>query len=197
MSESAPRVIEIAPRSAEAFEVRRGQSVRVIDVAGGQPGDFVAINPENLAERFSQSRTRVEEQATRVTAGHRLWTNTQPPRVMFTITADTCGRHDLLYSPCCRYALEKRFGCERDGCLEHLTAALAAWGIPPQDVPDPLSLFFCVERTTDGKIALGRHDSQAGAVIELRAEMDSVVAISTCSVPLPEKPSTGYRVEIR
>ena len=104
---------------------------------------------------------------------------------------------DLLYSPCCRYALEKRFDCARDGCLEHLTAALAPWGIPPQDVPDPLSLFFRVERTADGQVSLGRHDSQPGAWIELRAEMDCVVAISTCSVPLPEKPSTGYRVEIR
>jgi uncharacterized protein YcgI (DUF1989 family) len=188
--------IEIAPMSAAAFRIGAGQSLRVVDVAGGQPGDLVAFRADDVAERLSQSRTRVEEQTCRVTAGNRLWSGAQPPRVMLTITQDTGGGHSLLYSPCCRYALEKRFGVRRDGCLEHLAAALAPHGIGLLEVPDPLSLFFNVRMHSDGRIALGRHRSPPGSTVVLRARMDCLLAVSTCSVPIEGRENSGYHVQI-
>lgn len=186
----------VAPRSAHAFTLRQGQTVRIVDVAGGQPGDFVAFNQHDLAERFSQSRTRVENRSCRVTTGGRLWTNAIHPRIMFTIMADTAGTHDLLYTPCCRYALEKRFGISGDGCLENLARSLASWGLKPLDVPDPLNLFFDVGVAPDGALAIGKHRSQPGDLIELRAEMDCLVAVSTCSVPMEGRNNSAYRLEI-
>ena len=186
----------IPPMSARAFVVRRGQTLRVIDVAGGQPGDLVAFAAEDLSVTFSQARTRVENRTVRVTAGHGLWTNAQPPAMMFTITADTGGPHDLLYTPCCRYALETRFGVTRDGCLENLVAALAPWRVAERDVPDPLNLFFNVEVDAAGALTIGTHNSSAGSFIELRAEMDCVVAVSTCAVPVAGRENSPYRVEI-
>ena len=111
--------------------VRAGETVRIVDLEGKQPGDPVAFKTDDFAVKLSQARTRVENQRVAVTQGHALWTNTFPPEVMFTITEDTYGTHDLLYPPCCRYALEKRFGVSRDGCLEHLAKALEPWGVKP------------------------------------------------------------------
>ena len=196
MNDSSPRRIEVAPRSAEAFFVDAGATVRIVDVAGGQPGDLVAFNRHDPTEKFSQARTRVENHSHRITAGHALWSNAQPPRVMLTIVRDTYGAHDLLYSPCCRYALEKRFGVSREGCFEHLAEALAPHGIAPRDLPDPLSLFFNVLVEPSGEIALGRHGSKPGDCIELRAEMDCLVAVSTCSVPLPGRRNSPYNIEV-
>ena len=166
---SAFHNMEVQPCSARALTLVRGQRLRVVDIAGGQPGDLVAFHLHDLSERFSQSRTRVENRSCRVAAGNPLWTNAQPPAVMFNVIADGAGHHDLLYTPCCRYALEKRFGVSRDGCLENLARVLAPWGVQASDVPDPLNLFFDVRVTPDGALAMGEHRSKPWDWIELRA----------------------------
>jgi len=197
MGSSDEKRIEIPPASAAAFVVEAGRTVRIVDVAGGQAGDFVALARGDFGVRLSQSRTRVESGSCRVTAGDSLWTNAQPPEVMFTLVADTAGAHSLLFSPCCRYALRKRFGVDGEGCLEHLAEALAPWGLSAADVPDPLSLFFDVALQSDGAMSIGPMTSAPGATLELRAEIDALVAVSTCPVPRPGKPEpTGYRVAI-
>lgn len=183
--------------SAMAFTVDAGQTVHIVDMEGGQPGDLVAFRADRLAVRLSQARTRVENGKVRVTQGHQLWTNTFPPEVMFSIVRDTGGAHDLLYPPCCRYALEKRFGVSRDGCLENLARALVPWAIEPEQIPDPLNLFFCVSVDLAGGMDVQPPASPAGSAIELRAEMNCLVAVATCSVPLIGKTNSAYRIEIR
>lgn len=188
------RYIVISPMTAQAFVVVKGEILQIVDEEGGQPGDFVAFNAHDLAEWFSQSRTRVENQASRITKGNTLWTNAVPPRIMLTIVADTSGHHDLLYTPCNRYALEKRFGVSRDGCQEHLAACLAPWGIKLRDIPDPLNLFFNVVTNATGALSIGDHQSRPGDFIKLRAEMDCLIAISTCSAPIPGKTNSGFKI---
>jgi len=193
---AAARHIDIPPMSAVAFTVAAGNDLRIEDSAGGQPGDLVAFNLHDPEETFSQARTRVEERACRVAAGDRLWTSALPPRVMFTVLDETAGAHDLLYLPCCRYALESRFGVSRDGCHERLVRALAPWGIPAARLPAPLNLFFTVWIEPSGRIGIGEQTSRPGDGITLRAEMDCLVAVAACSAPRPDGENTGYRLTI-
>ena len=188
------REFDVPPMSARAFEVKAGQTVRIIDVGGGQPGDFVAFKAADLSVKLSQARTRVENSTVRVTRGHALWTNAQPPEVMFTITEDSFGSHDLLYTPCCRYALGKRFGVSRDGCLETLARALGPWRVPIHEVPDPLNLFFQVRIDACGAMEIEESASRPGSAIGLRAHMDCVAAVATCAVPLPGRKNSAFRV---
>jgi uncharacterized protein YcgI (DUF1989 family) len=188
--------IIVSPMSARAFTVSSGQIVRITDIEGRQPGDFVAFKVADRSVKLSQARTRVENGRINVTQGHTLWTNTFPPEVMFRIVRDTYGAHDLLYPPCCRYALEKRFGISRDGCLEHLARALAEWRVKPHEIPDPLNLFFSVSVEGGSDMRIAAPSSQPGSAIELKAEMDCIVAVSTCSVPLPGKANSGYRITV-
>jgi len=190
------REICIPPMSAKSFIVNKGEKIRIIDVEGGQPGDFVAFNLNNFSEKFSQARTRVENRKFKVTENDTLWTNSNPPRVMFTITKDSCGTNDLLFTPCCRYALKTRFQVDRDGCLENLAKALLEWNITENEIPDPLNIFFNVEGNPSGEIRIGEQVSKRGDLIELRAEIDSLVAISTCSVPSSERENSPYKVEL-
>ena len=151
----------VPPMSAKAFSVSTGQTVRVIDIDGRQPGDFVAFKADDFAVSVSQARSRVENQRVTVTQGHSLWTNRFPPEIIFTIVQDTHGAHDLLYTPCCRYALETRFGVSRDGCLEQLVKALEPWGVKPHEVPDPLNLFFDVAVDDVGGMEIRRPDRKS------------------------------------
>lgn len=193
----APDEFVIPPMSARAATVGAGQVIRIVDVEGGQPGDLVAFNADDLAVVFSQARTRVENRSVQAKQGHALWTNALPPERMLTIVADTCGSHDLLYTPCCRYALEKRFAASRDGCHEHLAEALEPWGIAPECIPDPLNLFFRIQVDASGALTIGKPPSHAGDYIELRAEMPCLVAVATCAVPIPGRENSAYRVTVR
>jgi uncharacterized protein YcgI (DUF1989 family) len=190
------REIIVPPMSAMAFNASSGQIVRIIDAEGGQPGDFVAFKSADLSVKLSQARTRVENGRIGVTQGHKLWTNRFPPKVMFSIISDTCGAHDLLYPPCCRYALEKRFGISRDGCLENLVKALKAWRVKPHEIPDPLNLFFRVSVDDAGGMVVCESMSKPGSSLDLQAEMDCIVAVATCSIPFPAKKNSGYHIRI-
>lgn len=188
--------IYVPPMSAKAFTVAKGQTVRIIDLEGKQAGDFVAFKADDISVRFSQARTRVENGRVWITQGHSLWTDGLPPEVLFTITRDTAGRHDLVYVPCCRYALKKRFGVSRDGCHENLARALESWGLSAHDIPPPLNIFFNVSVDSHGLISIREPTSAMGDAIDLRAEMDTIVAVSTCSVPLPDKENSAYQIKI-
>ena len=188
--------IIVPPTSGRAFTARRGQTVRITDIGGRQPGNLVAFKSADLGVVLSQSRTRVENGRVAVTRGDSLWTNTFPPEVLLTITGDSFGSHDLLYPPCCRYALEKRFDVAADGCLENLATALSAWEVELHEIPDPLNLFFRVSVDAVGGMAVQAPTSEAGCSIALRAEMDCVVAVSTCAVPFQGTEPSDYLVEI-
>ena len=187
----------LEPMSAGAFVVAKGATVSVIDVAGGQPGDLVVFDANDHRVRHAAARSRVENGSVRPTTGDVLWSGGPSPIPLMTITADTAPAHDLLYPPCCRFALRKRFGVDRDGCMEHLLAALEPHGVALHDLPDPLNLFFHVNVTDAGQLSLGAHRSPPGAAITLRAETDCLIAVSTCSVPIEGRDPTGYRIEIR
>ena len=50
---------ELVPaREGRAWVVKRGERIRFVDVEGGQIGDLVVFNADNIRERFNQSRTR-------------------------------------------------------------------------------------------------------------------------------------------
>lgn len=180
-SAPASRVIEIAPASAIAFEIDGGKSLRVVSVEGQQVGDFVAFNKANLAERFSSGRTRSENGKVKISVGDRLFSNLC--NVMFEITQDTCGVHDLLYPPCNRWVFQNRYKIPpHDGCEENLEKALSPWKITKFDIPDPFNIFENSTIDVTGKLKIQAPVSTAGDYVELKAEMNCLVGISSCAV---------------
>lgn len=190
------RELTVAPCSGLALVVAAGQVLRIVDPVGGQPGDLVAFRADDLSIRFSQARTRVEHRCVAVTRGHGLWSNQPVPEVLLEIVEDTAGPHDLLYTPCCRYALVKRFGVDREGCLEHLVQALAPWQVAPHEIPDPLNLFFRVAVDGAGAMRVSRPATPPGSAIALRAVVPCLIAIATCAVPFPDRESSGYQLHL-
>jgi len=175
------RTIDIAPASAIAFTIEKSKSLRVVDVLGQQVGDFIAFNKDDLEEKFSSGRTRSENGKIRISVGDRLFSN--QCNVMFTITEDTCGIHDLLYPPCSRWVFEHRYKIPpHDGCQENLAKALSSFGIDKLDIPDPFNIFEHSVVDIDGRLQILEPMSRAGSYVELRADMDCLVAVSACAV---------------
>jgi urea carboxylase-associated protein 1 len=169
----------LPPRGRLAHEVTRGQVVRIVDIEGRQVGDLVAFNRENLKEKFWISNTIRLNGTVYVTTGHVLYSELSRP--MFTIVADSCGRHDLLAGSCNAEIDKVRYGVDAHyGCVENFVAALAPYGVQRHDIPMSLNLFMNCPVESSGAWSIATPVSKAGDYIDLRAEMDCVIALSNC-----------------
>lgn len=184
--------VTLAPRSAGVWLVAAGARLRVADPCGGQAGDVVLFDRHDVRVCFSQSRTRVENRTVRPTVGAGLWSGGREPVALASVTAlSPKARLDLLYTPCCRWALRKRFMIEREGCWELLERALETHGIASNPLPDPLNIFFGVDVDAHGGMAIVPGASSAGDVFEMRAERDLIVAVSACPAPRADGGESG------
>jgi uncharacterized protein YcgI (DUF1989 family) len=170
----------IAPKSAHALSLARGAVLRVTDVDGSQVADLVAFNADAPDEHFSQGYTRANNDNAGVVVGDHLYSNVNTP--MLTVVADTVGVHDMLFPPCSAFLYRHVFGVEgKTGCREHLTAALEPFGIGFERVTDPFNVFMNTEIDEAGRMVIHPPRSRAGDHLELRAEMDLIVAVSACA----------------
>ena len=195
MPEQILEQVTIPPNSGMAFEVARGQHLRV---SGTTIADFVAFSRQDLRQRFDQARTKAYNLKLFLSSGDKLLTKANEP--MLTIVADTFagqGTHDLQMGMCSgrRFQLAASEGrlletynrplrpedLPDHGCTENLSAALAPWGIAPEDIPSPFNLFqtLAIDGTT-GRMANTSIRPRPGTNVDLRAEMDLLVAISAC-----------------
>ncbi|HWM09507.1 MAG TPA: urea carboxylase-associated family protein [Solirubrobacteraceae bacterium] len=170
----------IAPKSAHALRLARGDVLRVTDVDGSQVADLVAFNADAPDEHFSQGYTRANNDKAGVVLGDHLYSNVNTP--MLTVVADTVGVHDMLFPPCSAFLYRHVFGVEgKTGCREHLTAALEPFGIGFERVTDPFNVFMNTEIDEAGTMVIHTPRSSAGDHLELRAEIDLIVAVSACA----------------
>lgn len=170
----------IPPMSAHALRLERGDVLRVTDVSGSQVADLVAFNADDPAEHFSQAYTRANNDKAGVVVGDHLYSNVNTP--MLTVVDDTVGVHDMLFPPCSAFLYRHVFGVEgKTGCREHLALVLEPYGIGFDRVTDPFNVFMNTAIDEEGRMAIYQPDSGSGDYLELRAEMDLIVAVSACA----------------
>jgi uncharacterized protein YcgI (DUF1989 family) len=171
----------IPPQSGTAFRLRKGQLLRVIDPLGEQVADLFALNADD--PRCSLSSGRSLDYAGRVwlTTGDVLYANDSER--MFTIEADTVGRHDFLLTPCSQEMFEILYKHQghHPSCFENLNNALSGFGIEGHQITGTFNIFMNVGVDASGVITVGVPTSKAGDYIELRAEMDMVCGLTACS----------------
>lgn len=63
----------VPPAAARAFELDAGWAIRITDPEGSQVGDLFFVARPDVAERFSQSRTRVYHERLGLRVGDGLW----------------------------------------------------------------------------------------------------------------------------
>jgi len=186
-----------------AAELRKGQLIRI---RGTTTVDFVAFNLGNVRERFDQARTKVYNMKIFISTGDKLMSRAN--QHLMTIVEDTYrdGTHDLQKGMCSgsRFRLAQQEGRLREyyhreveipdhGCWENLSRALEPYGIAPEDIPSPFNLYQTMK--IDGVTGRMEHTTirpQPGTYMDLRAEMDLLVAFSAC----PDLPVGGKPVDL-
>lgn len=175
------------------YELKQGQTLRILDLEGNQAVDTLFYNLHDSEERYDANTTIRAQGNIYLTAGSVLRSNLGNP--MLTITADTCGRHDTLGGACSaesntvRYALDKR---HMHSCRDSFLLALAEYdhGMTKRDLTSNINFFMNVPVTPQGGLTFEDGISAAGRYVEMRAEMDVLVLVSNC--PQLNNPCNAY-----
>jgi uncharacterized protein len=191
----AAAVLDHTVPSGEPYlvAIRRGQTLRLVDLEGNQAIDALFYAQAPLGERYSATRTMLAQGGIYLTTGSVLMSNEGRP--MARIVADTCGRHDTLGGACSsesntvRYALGKRW---MHSCRDNFLAALlkADIGLSKRDLAPNINFFMNVPVTPQGGLSFEDGLSAPGKYVELVAEMDLWLLISNC--PQLNNPCNGY-----
>jgi uncharacterized protein YcgI (DUF1989 family) len=189
-----------------AGDLKKGQVIRILATT---TVDFVCFRRENFKERFDQARTKVYNGKIFITTGDKLMGRNNQHMMTIVENTNREGTHDLQKGMCSgiRFQLAKKEGRLREyyhrdfkdgeipdhGCYENLSRALAPYGIEPEDIPSPWNLNQ--HMIIDGKTGKMEHTTvraKPGSYVDLRAEMDLLVALSAC----PDMPVGGKPVDL-
>jgi uncharacterized protein len=181
--------------------LKKGQTLRIIDSEGQQAVDALLYCAGDLAERYSSQDTLRVQGSAYIELGTRLISN--KGRVMASITADSCGRHDTSAGCCSCESNAVRFGEAtkyQHACRENFILELSKHGLTKRDIVSNLNFFMNVPIDANGNFTVVDGISAPGNHVELTAEMDVLVVISNC--PQVNNPCNGFnptpiRVEIR
>ena len=183
---------EVVPaRSPWTGVVRATETLRIVDLEGNQAVDFLCYNAADLDERYSYAETVVAQGNIFLTTGSVLMSNEGNP--LMTVTADTCGRHDTIGGACSCESNTVRYGHHtkhQHACVENFLLALAPFGRGKRDLVGNINWFMNVPVLADGTLGIVDGISAPGKYLDLRAEIDVLVAISNC--PQINNPCNGF-----
>ncbi|WP_409934467.1 urea amidolyase associated protein UAAP2 [Methylophilus sp. VKM B-3414] len=174
------------------FEVKAGQTFRLLDSEGNQAVDTLFYSASNPRERYDAQRTMRNQNKVYLTTGTTLYSNLGNP--LATIVADTCGRHDTLGGACAqesntvRYSLDKRY---MHSCRDNFMCACLHDGrLNKRDIGANINFFMNVPVTQEGGLTFADGISAPGKYVELKAHQDLIVLISNC--PQLNNPCNGW-----
>jgi uncharacterized protein YcgI (DUF1989 family) len=192
MEITMPEKFIVPAGGGAGLRLKHGECLRVIDIEGGQTGDLVAFSADGT-QRLCSGRTFDYGGKIYVSTGDVLWSDRSNP--MLTIVADDVGKHDLLYAPCSLEMYRIQYGVTEyhANCYDNLCSAFRDLGVEPEPLPSSLNFFMNANVAADGRLSFLPPQTRAGAAITLRAEMDLLIALSscpasTCNAGAPTKP---------
>ena len=178
---TSTKQVHVPARRGKAAALNKGQIIRVLNTQGQQVVDTWAFNKNDLTEFMSMEHTRASLCRLIPKVGDALYTNHR--RAILTVVTDTSpGIHDTLMAACDRYRYEL-LGCKgyHDNCTDNLAEGLREFGLKPPETPSPLNLFMNIPvKGSEYALSFDPAPCKPGQYIDLRAEMDCIVALSNC-----------------
>ena len=165
-----------------SFRVARGQTLRLVDTAGN-PGVSVLIwNADDTSERYNAGDTVKLQWTTRLTRGRVLFSDMG--RVLCSITADSFGGSDTILGGSTPATNARRFGeASLRNSRDNFLLAAGKLGLRRPDVPPSITFFAEIATDADGRFHW-KAGAAPGSIVDLRAEMNVIVAVSNCPHPL-------------
>lgn len=165
-----------------AFRVARGQTLRLVN-SSGNPGVSVLIwNADDTSERYNAGDTVKLQWTTRLTRGRVLFSDMG--RVLCSITADSFGGSDTILGGSTPATNARNFGdASLRNSRDNFLLAAGKLGLRRPDVPPSITFFAEIATDEDGRFHW-RAGASPGCIVDLRAEMNVILAVSNCPHPL-------------
>ena len=182
--------VVVPARGSWSGVLKKGQMMRIVDLEGKQAVDFLCYNAHDYEDRYAAADTmKINKGGIFLSTGTVLYSVGLTP--LFTIVADTCGRHDTI-GGCCSAALNTfRYGVGyQHNCRDNFLAELKKYGMGPKDIPANVNFFMYVPVGESGEMDMGPSISKPGDYVDLRADSDVLAVISNC--PQINNPVNDY-----
>lgn len=177
--------------------MRRNQRLRLTDLEGGANVGMLFYNPQNMLERYNAPDTLKCQHTFKLTAGHCLYSDMG--RIFCAIVTDGAGWHDTVCGNSNKELVATRWGrasyqdhrnnWQQNG-LDSFLVEGSKYGLSRRDLAANINWFSKVTTAEDGTLQFAPEAAHAGANVELRFEMDTLVLLHTC--PHPLDPSIVY-----
>jgi urea carboxylase-associated protein 2 len=189
-----------------SLPVRAGTLLRLTDTAGGANVGMLFYNPQNPLERYNAPDTLKCQHTFKLTKGHCLYSDMG--RIFCSVVEDTNGWHDTVCGNSTQRLVAMRWGEKsyqahrnewtQNGHDAFLVEA-GKYGLGRRDLAANVNWFSKAGVAEDGRLQFDPSNGKAGAVVELRFEMDTLVLMHTCPHPLnsaSEYPRKPVRVRL-
>ena len=171
--------------------LKRGTALRIEAIEDNANVGAIFLNADNPFERLNLPDTLKAQHIARLTTGSVLYSDMG--RILCSITDDTLGWHDPLGGCSDAALVEKKYGKStyqeakndwHQNALDGFLIELAKHGLNSRDLMMNVNFFSKVEVHEDGSMRFIENHSTAGAAVELRAEMNTLVILNTCQHPM-------------
>jgi urea carboxylase-associated protein 1 len=181
----------VPARAPWLHRIRRGETLRIVDLEGNQAVDFLIYAAEDDAERYSAQDTIAVQRNIFLREGSVLLSNEGRP--MMTITGTSVAYHDTIGGACSCESNTLRYGHHtkaQHACVDNFLDANVRVGRGKRDMVSNINFFMNVPVEADGALGIVDGISAPGLTVDLRAEMDVIVVVSNC--PQINNPCNGF-----
>ncbi len=175
----------------------RGSRLRMVALDAGANLSMVLYHAKEKLERYNMPDSLKAQHTAHYTQGHVLMSDMG--RALASITEDTLGWHDPMGALLDAERLHAKYGersfhTHRNGMYrsgkDGLLIEIGKYGLARRDLIAPVNFFSKVAVDEEGRFQFAPQHAPAGAMVELRFDMDTLIAVS--SAPHPLNPAADY-----
>lgn len=167
--------------------LKAGEALRLALDHGPSSVALVAFNANEPSERLNYADTVKIQWTAALSKGRLLFSDMG--RVMFSLVEDSCEAHDAIVGGSTAASNAERYpnGPHRN-TRDNFLLALSKHGLGRRDLPPYVSFFAPLQVGAEGRFTWNAAGRRSGDFVDLRAEMDLIVALSNCPHPLDPEP---------
>lgn len=159
--------------------VRRGETLRIVDLEGQQAVDFICFNAEDKIEAYDSTVTTRLATRPFLQKGDVLYSTLSRP--MFAITADQVGHHDTICGCCSAEINALRYDVkDTPSCRANFLRELGNNGLDARSLVPNINFFMYIPFNDRGGFTFAPPISKPGDYVDLLAHMDILAVISNC-----------------
>ncbi len=186
--------INIQPGTAQAYEVKVGQYIQVLDVQGRECSDFQAFSVRQLDKGLERE---IDPTTTRSLMGSLYPTPglfskffSTDQEALVEVVQDTCGRHDTFGLACSQRYYDDLGYPGHVNCTDNFNKSLNSYGIRQRGGWAAVNFFFNTLLEDTNAIGMDDPWSRPGDYVLMRAMTDLVCISSAC--PCDVDPANGW-----